>query len=540
MEHGRADEQRECSAPRAGPSVGGNPCLGAGPAVRGGPFSPPRLRRQVPPCGRHGSRQRVLDAGPWSSADQDGGRNAAALEQDSEGLLLGLDGPLDDWRVDFQAGENGCDAGRDGSTGHGRTDRGKDKGLTQAFEIGARSGGLGHLAVALCVVAAWLVLTTSIGLMPRDAPVSLKQVMTTTPAWKNLAALAFLLLAVRLLRGTGLGLRWPDWRTLGRLLWFPLHLAAMAALVGAAGQGMQAAAIHVMVNVIAIGIAEELAFRGVLWGAPRRAMPFWPAFLAVSGVFGIAHMADVAGTGDMQGGIVQSVAAVLSGTGWPWPFASGAGRLSRRWRCIACGTSWSSASTASARRKTRLSRCPFCIDWAFPWASSCRCFSTASGLCAMKRCAPAGAMTRADDPSAGRGADRRAGTTRAGRTRGSRPPCWRKPAPGPTASGAGAATAMGGPPETLIRVPQSVAGPCRAMPWTAPRPRWAIRHCARWGFCARLRRIGTLCPAGNTRQGLQPRDLAADSRATPRHRKRLVSAGQALRRGIRGEVSGCP
>lgn len=83
-------------------------------------------------------------------------------------------------RIDFQAGENGCDAGRDGSTGHGRTDRGKDKGLTQAFETGSRSGGLGRLAVALCVVAAWLVLTTSIGLMPRDAPVSLKQVMTTT------------------------------------------------------------------------------------------------------------------------------------------------------------------------------------------------------------------------------------------------------------------------------------------------------------------------------------------------------------------------
>lgn len=255
--------------------------------------------------------------GHGSSADRQGGRNAAALEQHSEGLLLGLDGPLGDWRVDFQAGENGCDAGRDGSTGHGRTDRGKDKGLTQAFEIGARSGGLDRLAVALCVVAARLVLTTSIGLMPRDAPVSLKQATTTTLAWKNLAALAFLLLAVRLLRGIGLGLRWPDWRTLGRLLWFPLlHLAAMAALVGAAGQGMQAVAIHVMVNVIAIGIAEELAFRGVLWGAPRRAMPFWPAFLAVSGIFGIAHMADVAGTGDMQGGIVQSVAAVLSGTGW--------------------------------------------------------------------------------------------------------------------------------------------------------------------------------------------------------------------------------
>ncbi|RDD69291.1 autotransporter-associated beta strand repeat-containing protein [Paracoccus versutus] len=65
MEHGCADEQRECSAPRAGPSVGRNPCLGAGPAVRGGPFSPPRLRREAPPCGRHGSRQRVLGAGPW-------------------------------------------------------------------------------------------------------------------------------------------------------------------------------------------------------------------------------------------------------------------------------------------------------------------------------------------------------------------------------------------------------------------------------------------------------------------------------------------
>ncbi|MBT0778919.1 hypothetical protein [Paracoccus sp. pheM1] len=52
--------------------------------------------------------------------------------------------------------------------------------MTQAFETGSRSGGLGRLAVALCVVAARLVLTTSIGLMPRDAPVSRKQATTTT------------------------------------------------------------------------------------------------------------------------------------------------------------------------------------------------------------------------------------------------------------------------------------------------------------------------------------------------------------------------
>lgn len=189
--------------------------------------------------------------------------------------------------------------------------------MTETFETRSRFGGMGRLAIALAVVAIWLLITIGGIPAPPDNQVSLKEMTTTAIAWKTFSSLAFLLLAAQLLDWNDLGLRMPDWRSVRRLFWLPLlHLLAMAAFVAATGEVVPQAVLFVVINMIGVGIAEELAFRGVLWGAARKTMPFWPAFLFVSGVFGIVHMANVPATGDLQGSIVQSIAAVLSGIGY--------------------------------------------------------------------------------------------------------------------------------------------------------------------------------------------------------------------------------
>ncbi|MBT0778918.1 autotransporter outer membrane beta-barrel domain-containing protein [Paracoccus sp. pheM1] len=137
MEHGRADERRECGAPRAGPSVGRNPCLGAGPAVRGGPFSRLAFAERFRLAAGTYPGSAFWARGHGSSAARQGGRNAAALEQDSEGLLLGLDGPLGDWRVGVMAGWS-----RTGATAAGRASTARARTWHAGLHAGGEWGGL--------------------------------------------------------------------------------------------------------------------------------------------------------------------------------------------------------------------------------------------------------------------------------------------------------------------------------------------------------------------------------------------------------------
>lgn len=58
---------------------------------------------------------------------------------------------------------------------------------------------------------------------------------------------------------------------------------------------------------------EELAFRGVLLGAARKAMPFWAGILFVSAAFGSIHILNTFITGDLGGAAMQAMNAFLSG-----------------------------------------------------------------------------------------------------------------------------------------------------------------------------------------------------------------------------------
>jgi membrane protease YdiL (CAAX protease family) len=69
----------------------------------------------------------------------------------------------------------------------------------------------------------------------------------------------------------------------------------------------------VLVNTAMVGFSEELAFRGVLWGAARKALPFWAGFLLVSAAFGSVHVFNAILTGELAGAGVQALNAFMSG-----------------------------------------------------------------------------------------------------------------------------------------------------------------------------------------------------------------------------------
>ena len=69
----------------------------------------------------------------------------------------------------------------------------------------------------------------------------------------------------------------------------------------------------VAINTMVVGFSEELAFRGVLWGAARKAMSFWPAFFLVTFLFGIVHVLNALMTGEFAAAGVQAFNAMLSG-----------------------------------------------------------------------------------------------------------------------------------------------------------------------------------------------------------------------------------
>jgi membrane protease YdiL (CAAX protease family) len=69
----------------------------------------------------------------------------------------------------------------------------------------------------------------------------------------------------------------------------------------------------VIINTAFVGFSEELAFRGVLWGAARKAMAFWPGVLLVSALFGSVHLLNGFITGQFGEAAVQGLNAFISG-----------------------------------------------------------------------------------------------------------------------------------------------------------------------------------------------------------------------------------
>jgi membrane protease YdiL (CAAX protease family) len=128
-------------------------------------------------------------------------------------------------------------------------------------------------------------------------------------------AMACLLLggAAALLRWRGLGLGRPRPGTL-RLLWLPgLYLLLTAALLATTGLPPAGFMLIVLVNMLLVGLSEELMFRGFLYSGLRDRLSLWPAAILTSALFGMVHVLNVAVTGHLRLALLQSVSAAMLG-----------------------------------------------------------------------------------------------------------------------------------------------------------------------------------------------------------------------------------
>ncbi len=86
-----------------------------------------------------------------------------------------------------------------------------------------------------------------------------------------------------------------------RLIWFPMLIVSgfFAVAILLHEPIPTVVLLTVTVNPMIVGFSEELAFRGVLWGAARKALSFWGAFFLVTFLFGIVHVLNALLTGSI-------------------------------------------------------------------------------------------------------------------------------------------------------------------------------------------------------------------------------------------------
>jgi uncharacterized protein len=185
-----------------------------------------------------------------------------------------------------------------------------------------------RLAISLATFLGWLLITL-IGEQLGGAHKALSETVSRGLGWPFVAAVAFVLAVVAWQRWRDIGLRdLPSARSL-RLAWLPMiYIVGGFALSIRLGLPPAAVVLWVLVNTFLVGLSEELVFRGVLLQALRHTVSIWPAVALTTLAFGAIHSLNVFITGDLQGAVIQSTAAALSGlffialrlrTGSLWP-----------------------------------------------------------------------------------------------------------------------------------------------------------------------------------------------------------------------------
>lgn len=174
-----------------------------------------------------------------------------------------------------------------------------------------------RLAIALLTVAIWVTLTMGIATLQTQSTVTLQEMVTRHPAWGVASAAVFLMLVIWAMDWRDMGFKRPEPLSSLGLLWLPaLYLVVLGMFGVMTGRFQVAAVAMVLLNTAMVGFSEELAFRGVLWGAARKALPFWPGFLLVSAAFGSVHILNTLITGEFAGASVQALNAFMSGVAY--------------------------------------------------------------------------------------------------------------------------------------------------------------------------------------------------------------------------------
>lgn len=174
-----------------------------------------------------------------------------------------------------------------------------------------------RLILAIIAVAIWAAITLGVPSLLLDSQTSLQDLITKNLAWGVAGAAIFLVAVVWLAGWRDMGFRAPAPAGWWKLLWLPaLYLAGLASLGLLTGKLEPLAVTMVLLNTAIVGFSEELAFRGVLWGAARKALGFWSGFLLVTLAFGSVHVFNAILTGQLAAAGVQALNAAMSGAAY--------------------------------------------------------------------------------------------------------------------------------------------------------------------------------------------------------------------------------
>lgn len=179
-----------------------------------------------------------------------------------------------------------------------------------------KTGGGKRLSIALVLVAVWAAITL-LGGLAQAGQGSLSDLVSRQITWATPAAALFLLVSAWLLGWRDLGLNSPrPSKSIGHFWLLAVYIVGLGLLAVFTKTISTEILVFVAINTFFVGFSEELAFRGVLWGAARKAMPFWVGVLFVSAAFGSIHILNTFITGDLGGAAFQAFNAFLSGLGY--------------------------------------------------------------------------------------------------------------------------------------------------------------------------------------------------------------------------------
>ena len=163
---------------------------------------------------------------------------------------------------------------------------------------------------ALVALVIWVAITIGGGLIQAGGPSSLDELVSAGVVWAIPLAALFLLVAYRG-KWSQLGLTAPtSWRAAG-----PAVVAVAVLLVLAIANGLPTTSVllFLVINAMAVGISEELAFRGVVLRALLGAYPVRRAVLISALAFGAVHSLNALMTGEVVPALMQSCIAVGMG-----------------------------------------------------------------------------------------------------------------------------------------------------------------------------------------------------------------------------------
>lgn len=173
---------------------------------------------------------------------------------------------------------------------------------------------LGPARVIVAMVI-WIALTVGIGVALGDGEQHpLAYAATQQIGWHWLAAAAFAGTVAWRAGADAMGLRSPFPTSSIMLVWLPLaYVGIMLAVDVLLGLPSPSVTAILAVNMLLVGLSEELMFRSIVFHGLITRYPIWPAVLLTSFLFGLVHSLNVFATGQMVQALLQSATAFMQG-----------------------------------------------------------------------------------------------------------------------------------------------------------------------------------------------------------------------------------